>query len=247
MKTILQISLWWVLCCAVLCAPAQLMLDRQVIASGGLHSTGTLTVDATIGQPVHTTVSTNRGILTQGFHQPDDVTTMHVQVAVYETVCSGTYDVRILSIEGCEDMSGITIYWDNVAGGLIKKDLPAQCMLYINTASGCEHYIYFDFPNYPDKIVNTCEVEFYTYISPNNDGDNDVWIIKNAESQFVQSIQVDIYNRWGMRVWSSNAYDNVNYVWKGDSQDGSALPDGTYFYVVKINEVTYNGYVELIR
>jgi gliding motility-associated-like protein len=236
-----------VMICIVIHLPAQLVLDRQVIAAGGMQSTGPLTVDASIGQPITYTVSNNAGILTQGFHQPSDMTTLNVNVAVYETTCSGTYDVRILSVDGCDDLSGIMFYWDNVPGGMIKRDLQQNCMLYIATNSGCEHSIYFDFPNYPNKIINTCEIEFYTYISPNNDGDNDVWRIKNADTQFVQSIHVEMYNRWGARVWRSDVYDNVNHVWKGDAQDGSALPDGTYYYVAKINETTYNGYVELIR
>jgi gliding motility-associated-like protein len=247
MNVILSILFSVVMTCVVIHLPAQLVLDRQVIASGGMHTTGPLSVDASIGQPITYTVGNNAGMLTQGFHQPSDVITMMVDVAVYETTCSGTYDVRILSINGCDDLSGIMFYWDNVPGGMIKRDLQQNCMLYIATNSGCEHSIYFDFQSYPNKIVNTCEIEFYTYISPNNDGDNDVWRIKNADSPFVESILVEIYNRWGARVWSSDVYDNVNHVWKGDGQDGAALPDGTYFYVAKVNDITYNGYVELIR
>ena len=44
--------------------------------------------------------------------------------------------------------------------------------------------------------------------------------------------KLEIFNRYGMVVYSKNNYSNN---WYGQSDSGSELPDGTYFYVVEQN------------
>ncbi len=44
--------------------------------------------------------------------------------------------------------------------------------------------------------------------------------------------KLEIFNRYGMVVYSKNNYSND---WYGQSDSGSELPDGTYFYVVEQN------------
>jgi gliding motility-associated-like protein len=44
--------------------------------------------------------------------------------------------------------------------------------------------------------------------------------------------KLEIFNRYGMVVYSKNNYSND---WYGQSDNGSELPDGTYFYVVEQN------------
>ena len=53
---------------------------------------------------------------------------------------------------------------------------------------------------------------------------------------------VRIYNRWGVKVWEVERYDNVRNVFKGIS-DGRAtveapsmLPQGTYYYVIEYTD-----------
>ncbi len=227
---------------------AQVSLDRQVISCFGLNHNGTMRItSATAGQVGYTTNETESGILTQGFHQPRNIPSMQVNIIVYDVECNDLYDVRILSVDGCDDMSGMVILWNNIQGGMIQKGLPANSTLVISTLSGCHYTEIFDFETYPDQVPAPCEVDFYNYISPNNDGDNDVWIIRNLDNPLVQSASVKIFNRWGALVWEGKDYDNTNVVWKGKAQSGADLPDGTYYYVATINEQVYNGYVELMR
>lgn len=59
-------------------------------------------------------------------------------------------------------------------------------------------------------------------ITPNNDDIND--FIDFGKYQF-SSMQLEIYNRWGIKILESN---NPAYIWKPTNID-----DGTYFYVIQ--------------
>jgi gliding motility-associated-like protein len=62
-------------------------------------------------------------------------------------------------------------------------------------------------------------------ISPNNDTKNDTFDLTNFDVKKLQ-----IFNRYGMEVYSKEQYKNE---WDGKSNDGQVLPDGTYFYVIE--------------
>lgn len=62
--------------------------------------------------------------------------------------------------------------------------------------------------------------------SPNGDGINDTWIIQYLESY--PGTTVDIFNRYGQKVFSSMGYDKP---WDG-RYNGKILPVGTYYYVI---------------
>ena len=80
-------------------------------------------------------------------------------------------------------------------------------------------------------------------VSPNDDGVQDAWEILNIEAY--PDNEVKVYNRWGSRVFTTSGYDNT---WAGTFQDGKPLPDGTYFYVITIEEgAAQAGYLELRR
>lgn len=78
--------------------------------------------------------------------------------------------------------------------------------------------------------------------SPNDDGVNDKFIIENIVD--FPNTQVAVYNRWGNRVYESKDYKND---WKGDF-NGTALPVGTYFYQVLLeNGENLTGYLQISR
>jgi gliding motility-associated-like protein len=66
--------------------------------------------------------------------------------------------------------------------------------------------------------------------SPNGDGINDTWFIENIK--YYPNNEVTIYNIYGNTVYTKKAYNNE---WDG-TYNGAALPDGTYYYIVKIDE-----------
>ncbi len=65
------------------------------------------------------------------------------------------------------------------------------------------------------------------------DGSNDSWIIPQAYTN--AGVHVQIYNRWGQKVWESTAYSNGSG-WNGTNQDGNDLPHGTYYYIIDLND-----------
>lgn len=84
-------------------------------------------------------------------------------------------------------------------------------------------------------------------ISPNGDERNEVYIIGSIEKY--PDNHVDIYNRWGSKVFSIDGYNNSDKVWKGQNNSGNDLPEGTYYVVIKVNsvDVTIEHYCDLKR
>jgi gliding motility-associated-like protein len=68
--------------------------------------------------------------------------------------------------------------------------------------------------------------------TPNGDGVNDIFEIKSIG---ITSIDGEIYNRWGTKVYEWHKQDEG---WNGkDQSTGADCPVGTYYYVVKITDV----------
>ena len=76
----------------------------------------------------------------------------------------------------------------------------------------------------PEKVENE-EFKIYNAVSPNGDGKNDVFEI-NGINQFPNN-NVQVFNRWGDKVYSASKYDNDHVVF-----DGKNLPNGTYYYIL---------------
>lgn len=70
-----------------------------------------------------------------------------------------------------------------------------------------------------------------TVITPNFDGVNDQFIIKNLDLVH-PNCEVIIFNRWGSVVFESEGY---SVPWNG-TRKGEPLPMGTYFYKIKLND-----------
>ena len=75
--------------------------------------------------------------------------------------------------------------------------------------------------------------------SPNNDGINDRFVIQGVAPG--HTMRLEVFNRWGQAVYQSDDYKND---WDGvtstTSKSGTparqGLPDGTYFYVLKLSD-----------
>jgi gliding motility-associated-like protein len=82
--------------------------------------------------------------------------------------------------------------------------------------------------------------------TPNGDGVNDKWMVTNGSC--TNSIRVQVFNRYGSPVFSSDSYNND---WDGRYKN-QALPDGTYYYVITLYLVngkskTVKGNVTILR
>jgi gliding motility-associated-like protein len=80
-------------------------------------------------------------------------------------------------------------------------------------------------------------------ITPNGDGKNDTWYIRNIDQYPACSIKIfDMDNR---ELFSASPYLND---WDG-RYNGDPLPDGTYYYVMSCpgSEKEFKGYITLLR
>ncbi|MBF9253903.1 gliding motility-associated C-terminal domain-containing protein [Pontibacter sp. 172403-2] len=87
------------------------------------------------------------------------------------------------------------------------------------------------------------KVEPANAITPNGDGYNDVFQIKNLEAY--ENCTVQIFSRWGELVFESRGYATP---WDG-TKKGQPLPVGAYYYIIHLNstEPPISGSVTLVK
>jgi len=111
-------------------------------------------------------------------------------------------------------------------------------------------------PEYLEPNIPDTEIEVFNVITPNGDGVHDVLSIVGLENYPNNTIK--IYNRWGVLVYSTNAYNTEGNVFDGTSkgrvtvQADNKLPVGTYFYILDYevsegNMKTLSGYLYINR
>ena len=86
------------------------------------------------------------------------------------------------------------------------------------------------------RVVIEDDIEVYNSLSPNGDGDNNIFRIRNID--FYPDNILSIYNRWGIEVYRVTSYGQNENFFKGFSDGRSTvsrdiqLPEGTYFYTL---------------
>lgn len=81
-------------------------------------------------------------------------------------------------------------------------------------------------------------------LTANGDGFNDKWIVKDIE--YYPGTEAIVVNREGQQVFYSSSYDNS---WEGLNKSGKPLPDGTYYYFLKLknSNKTYKGPLTILN
>ena len=94
-----------------------------------------------------------------------------------------------------------------------------------------------------DGTTDPIEADIPEAFTPNGNNINDLFVVGNIE--FYNERSIDVFNRYGNQVYSSKAYNND---WDGTRSDnGQALPDGTYYYVLTLNGEIKKGFVYINR
>jgi gliding motility-associated-like protein len=111
-------------------------------------------------------------------------------------------------------------------------------------ATGNKSVCSFNVTVIKDEVV----IEVQKAVTPNGDGENDTWQLKNID-RFSDN-KVLIVDRWGNRIFSGSGYDNINVLWSANGPNGQKVPIGTYFYTIEIrvNEalVRDSGFIEVV-
>lgn len=111
-------------------------------------------------------------------------------------------------------------------------------------------------PDYLEPNGDKPEVMVFNVVTPNDDGVHDFLKIDGLENYPENSIR--IFNRWGVLVYTTNAYDTKGNTFKGISEGritvkvDNKLPVGTYFYILEYEDdagktESKSGYIYLNR
>ena len=78
-------------------------------------------------------------------------------------------------------------------------------------------------------VYNQCQLIIPNVVTNNQDGVNEVFIIKNLQDY--KTIHFTVFNRWGEVIYESQDYKND---WTVRYKNGTPLLDGVYFYTVEV-------------
>ena len=96
------------------------------------------------------------------------------------------------------------------------------------------------------KVVEVQGYDVINLFSPNDDQINDLF---HFQDQLLDELYVEIYNRWGKRVYH---WQGPQGFWDGKGYNSELLPEGVYFFVMEAvgkdgSEYTEKGSVTLVR
>lgn len=111
-------------------------------------------------------------------------------------------------------------------------------------------------PDYLEPNFTGDDIEVFNVITPNGDGIHDVLTINGLENYPNNTIK--IYNRWGVLVYVTRAYNSAGNVFDGTSEGrvtvdvDNKLPVGTYFYILDYEDSqgemkSLSGYIYINR
>lgn len=219
-------------------------LTPVLIGSSGNYSTnGNLSISSSTGECIVPTVQNGPIILTQGFQQPSANGTLSLNstLVYYNATCLGANDgTASMSVTGGSAPYSYT--WSSSTGDTLATNdslVPGTYTVTVTDAGNLSQSHTFTIVDGTD----ICNIHVYSGFTPNGDGQNDTWVIDYIDLH--QPNTVEIFNRWGILVWSGENYDNVNTYWNGNGQDGTQLPDGTYYYIINVGTGSMKGWVEL--
>ena len=120
---------------------------------------------------------------------------------------------------------------DNNSSSLRTGLKPGAYAVTISDSNNCED-------KYTAQVgEDTCyPIIVHDVITPNGDGINDVWVIDGITDYPRNTVQV--FDKLGNMVYHKSDYGNE---WNGEDDKGEKLPDGTYFYLVKLNAENATG------
>ena len=120
-----------------------------------------------------------------------------------------------------------------MATAIMYRLIPPSCNLRDTDGDGIPDYLEVNIAN-PDAED---DLEIFNAVSPDGDGQNDVFVIRNIEKY--PENEILIFNRWGVQVYQADGYGQNDKYFRGISEGRETinveqkLPVGTYFYVLK--------------
>lgn len=156
------------------------------------------------------------------------------------TEISKGYSTNLLASGGTDYLwsPAATLDNPNSANPKATPDQDTRYTVKVMNAFGC-----FDTASVNVTLKSDFAIEPQNLITPNANGQNDVWKIKGIE--FYPEATVMVFDQWGRIILSEENYKNT---WDGTLK-GKPLPDGTYYYVISLpgTDRLYKGIVNILR
>lgn len=225
---------------------------------GGEGTAGGITLSYNVGETFVSTIDNSTNIITQGFLQPDGGKfNLLVNYTVNSVSCVGKHDGSIVLLKTNTGITPQSLNYQIVWSDTL---CPTNDCAYVDSLPPGTYsvmVIAYDGSTPIDTVVlsnltvlpsdQPCKIKPFTYISPNNDGQNDYFYIDNIE-EYPDNI-VQIFNRWGQEIVSIKNYDNQENAW-GSKKYPIQVPGGTYYYLIDLNNTgkdIVKGFIELIK
>ncbi len=216
-------------------------------ASGGtsyLWSTGETgnTIVVSPASPTSYSVTITNGTCVQQLSAIAEVINDVPQYNMEDTIYISPGDVQyILGPEGFDQFHwypGEYVSDSTAQGVYYQSDSTHTLFVEAVTAEGC--YVM-------DSVtVIVVRLSIPNGFSPNDDGFNDAFVVPELYT-LIGSLTV--FNRYGDIVYYNDRYEND---WKGNCKGNACMgsgvvPDGTYFYEVKVHDIQFKGYITIKR
>ena len=124
----------------------------------------------------------------------------------------GDYQYALIDENGIQTAFQDIPVFENLQGGFYT--------IVVQDKNGCR----------PDATLLVSVIEFPKFFTPNNDGVNDTWAIKGANSTFFPSAQINIFNRFG-KIVAQISIDSQG--WDG-TYGGKILPSDDYWFSIML-------------
>ena len=124
-------------------------------------------------------------------------------------------------------------------GGIVSVDTKE-----VTTPTRVRGYGYFTIAKVDVRLADK-DLVVYNLVTPNGDGKNDFFLIDNLHRY--PNNTVEIYNRWGVKVYEASQYGSSDNVFRGYSdgrttmKKNEKLPTGTYYYILTYEKSDKNG------
>ena len=122
----------------------------------------------------------------------------------------GDYQYALINEDGNQTSFQDIPLFENLAGGFYT--------IVVEDKNGCR----------PNATLEVSVIEYPKFFTPNNDGINDTWAIKGANSTFYPTAQINIFNRFG-KVVAQIEVDTPG--WTG-TYGGKTLPSDDYWFSI---------------
>ncbi|WP_242404053.1 gliding motility-associated C-terminal domain-containing protein [Formosa agariphila] len=141
-------------------------------------------------------------------------------------------------VDAAQDNALTIVRWDSASntwvdeGGAINLDDQT-------ITTGVTNYGIFTLGRLNSDAEMPCALEIYNYVSPNGDGKNDFFFIDKTSDECARNLTVQVFNRWGVKVYETTNYGENGNVFDGHSsgrltvKDSDKLPASTYYYILK--------------